>query len=140
MKPILILTLQIVLSFAATAQTKPVTTTAFRSYSIATGTRLNAMSDSLTKQRFDINANKTALAATVSGTAVQSADGITTSFSIAHGLPTTPVFAQVQAESDDADNTNILKVTKSSTTLTVFYKVAPPPGNNNLRWNWIARL
>ncbi|PRY38477.1 hypothetical protein CLV58_109204 [Spirosoma oryzae] len=75
----------------------------------------------------------------VSGTNIQSGTG-STSFSIPHGLTGTPSFFQVMASSDDADNTNIRKVTATATSLIINYKVAPAIGTNNLSWSWMARL
>lgn len=98
----------------------------------AYGTNGTATNDYVTKQQLDTVAN-----VTKTGTNTQSGNGTATSFSIPHGLGTTPTYWNAVAISAAAGN--ISYVTANSTNIIVFYSVAPASGTNNLSWNWIAR-
>lgn len=96
------------------------------------GSNGTATNDYVTKQQLDTVAN-----VTKTGTNTQSGNGTATSFSIPHGLGTTPTYWNAVAISAAAGN--ISYVTANSTNIIVFYSVAPASGTNNLSWNWIAR-
>lgn len=66
-----------------------------------------------------------------------SGNGITTDFSIPHGLNGTPN-ATVTAASADAKS--ISYVIENSTNIIVHFAVPPPVGSNNIVINWIANL
>ena len=72
-----------------------------------------------------------------SGSNVQSGDGTTVAFSIAHGLISTPTFVNVQPGSADADGD--FYVTVDATNITITYGTAPASGTNNLTWYWEAK-
>jgi len=72
------------------------------------------------------------------GVATFSGDGTTTSFSISHGLATTPSYANVTAETADAAGD--FYITRGATTITVTYATAPPTGTNNVVLSWYAEV
>lgn len=71
------------------------------------------------------------------GTETKTGDGVTTSFTIAHGLGSTPRHFNVQAASAGAKG--ISYVTASKTNITVFYDVAPLDAESII-FNWEAKL
>lgn len=73
-----------------------------------------------------------------SGKSTQSANGSSTTFSIAHGLARTPGWVQVTPGSADANG--VFHLTVSSTNVNVVYAAAPGAGTNNLILYWEARL
>ncbi|AYQ31981.1 hypothetical protein [Runella sp. SP2] len=73
-----------------------------------------------------------------SGTSTHSGTGTATSFSVPHLLGEKPVFVQITATSNDAGNYD--HVEADTKLITVFYKVAPPEGVNNVTFNWFASL
>lgn len=68
---------------------------------------------------------------------IQSADGLTTSFNIAHGLDSAPK-AIVMAGSADASGFSY--ITPGATNIVVVYDIAPPAGVNNLTFYWMANI
>jgi hypothetical protein len=68
---------------------------------------------------------------------IQSGNGVTTTFNIAHGLAGTPKFS-IQPASQDAAGYSY--ATANSTNIVINYGVAPPSGTNNLTFNWTANL
>jgi|SRR5881628_1934872 len=77
--------------------------------------------------------------ALMTGTALFSGDGITTTFLIPHGISgiTSPTFYIVGAGSAAAEGVTNLSV--DTTYITVNYDIAPPPGVNNITLTWAAR-
>lgn len=73
-----------------------------------------------------------------SGTSTHSGTGTATSFSVPHLLDEKPVFVNITPTSGDAGNYD--HVETDSKLITVFYKVAPPEGVNNVTFNWFASL
>ena len=76
------------------------------------------------------------LSSTAYGASTQSGTGLATSYTISHGLGSTPTWFIVNAASSDAQN--IAYVIANSTTITIYYNLAPPSGTNNLVFNWRA--
>lgn len=72
------------------------------------------------------------------GTSTKSGDASTTTFTIAHGLGSTPGFANVIPTSTDADSDFYLTV--DATNITVNYPFAPPTGTSNLTYMWRAAV
>lgn len=72
------------------------------------------------------------------GSSTQSGDGSTTSFTIAHGLSTTPTY--FNAVANNAATADIQYVTADGTNITVHYSTAPASGTDNLTWAWIAKV
>jgi len=72
------------------------------------------------------------------GAATLSGDGTTTSFTIAHGLPEAPDWADVVPRSVDASADH--RVTWDDTNITVSYETAPESGSGNLEYYWNATL
>jgi parallel beta-helix repeat protein len=72
------------------------------------------------------------------GTSTQSGNGTTKVFNIAHGLATTPTYANAIATSSDANGQPV--ITKDGTNIIVTYNMAPLTGTNNLTWLWVAIL
>lgn len=68
------------------------------------------------------------------GSSVQSGNGILTSFTIAHGLGSTPTFINVQSGSANAQS--ISYITADATNITVNFDIAPLTGTNNLTFYW----
>lgn len=73
-----------------------------------------------------------------SGTATFSGDGITTQFTITHGLVSTPNKVLVTPMSADASGD--FYVTVDATNIYVNYKTAPPSGTNNIKLTWYAEI
>jgi hypothetical protein len=73
----------------------------------------------------------------ITGSNVQSANGMTNEFFIAHGQSSTPVYFNVTATSPDAGD--IWYVSANDSNLVVHFKVAPKLGVNNLKFNWIVK-
>lgn len=73
-----------------------------------------------------------------SGTSTHNGTGTATSFSVPHLLGEKPVFVQITPTSGDAGNYD--HVEADTKLITVFYKVAPPEGTNNVTFNWLATL
>ena len=73
-----------------------------------------------------------------SGTATFSGDGTTTTFTIAHGLVSTPTTYYVEAASADAAGDKY--VTADDTNLTVTFATAPPSGTDNVVLKWEAKV
>lgn len=72
------------------------------------------------------------------GKSTHSGNGIVTSFTFPHLLDSKPLFVQVTPTSQDAANYD--HVESNDKTITVFYKVAPPEGVNNVSFEWFATL
>jgi hypothetical protein len=72
------------------------------------------------------------------GTATFSGNGSTKTFTIAHGLASTPTKVLVTAGSDAAKGD--FYVTADATNITVTYATAPPTGTNNVILNWYAEV
>jgi parallel beta-helix repeat protein len=72
------------------------------------------------------------------GVATFSGDGSTKTFTIAHGLASTPTKVLVTAGSDAAKGD--FYVTADATNITVTYATAPPSGTNNVVLNWYAEV
>jgi hypothetical protein len=72
------------------------------------------------------------------GTATFSGNGSTTTFTIAHGLASTPTKVLVTAGSSAAKGD--FYVTASATNITVTYGTAPASGTNNVILNWYAEV
>ncbi len=70
------------------------------------------------------------------GNSTQSADGLTTTFNIAHGLGLTPQYYSVNPASTDASDVYYLTATSSN--IVIHYLTAPILGTNNLKWTWAA--
>ncbi|MCA0234168.1 MAG: hypothetical protein LCH91_27165 [Bacteroidetes bacterium] len=73
-----------------------------------------------------------------SGTSTHNGTGTATSFSVPHLLGEKPVFVQVTPTSGESGNYD--HVEYDTKLITVFYKVAPPEGTNNVTFNWFATL
>jgi len=73
-----------------------------------------------------------------SGVATFSGDGVTTSFSWAHGLVTTPSKILVTPKSADASGD--FYVTADATNITITYITAPPAGTDNVVIAWEAEV
>ena len=74
---------------------------------------------------------------TVYGTSTRSGDSSTKTFTIAHGLPSTPSGVLVEANSTDA--VGDFTWTFDATNITITYQIAPPSTtSSNLTWNWTA--
>jgi hypothetical protein len=73
-----------------------------------------------------------------SGDDSQSGDGSATSFTIAHGLSTTPTYVDVTPSTEDAIADHY--VTADGTNITINYAAAPPSGTDNLGWWWEAEV
>jgi hypothetical protein len=72
------------------------------------------------------------------GTATFSGNGSTKTFTIAHGLASTPTKVLVTAGSDAAKGD--FYVTADATNITVTYATAPASGTNNVVLNWYAEM
>lgn len=72
------------------------------------------------------------------GTATKSGTASATTFTIAHGLGSTPTWYQASPGSTDADDD--FWVTVDATNITINYAFAPPSGTNNLSYIWRAAL
>jgi parallel beta-helix repeat protein len=72
------------------------------------------------------------------GTATFSGNGSTKTFTIAHGLASTPTKVLVTAGSDAAKGD--FYATADATNITVTYGTAPPSGTNNVVLNWYAEV
>lgn len=72
------------------------------------------------------------------GSSTKSGDASTTTFTIAHGLGSSPGFYDVVPTSTDADDDFFLTI--DSTNITVNYPFAPPSGTNNLTYVWRAAI
>ena len=72
------------------------------------------------------------------GSETQSGNGSATSFTIAHGLGTTPSY--FNAVANNAATANVQYITADSTNITVHYGSAPASGTDNLTWTWIAKV
>jgi len=72
------------------------------------------------------------------GTVTFSGNGSTTTFTIAHGLASTPTKVLVTAGSNAAKGD--FYVTADATNITVTYGTAPPSGTNNVVLNWYAEV
>lgn len=81
------------------------------------------------------NGTKLALK-TIAGSATKSGDGATTTFTIAHGLGSTPVYFNVVPK--NAASAGISYMTADGTNITIVYTVAPASGTNNLSYTFIA--
>lgn len=82
-----------------------------------------------------------ALADVEDGAASFSGDGTTTTFTVSHGLGSTPNVAFVQATSVDArDNSPVQVTNKTSTGFDVVFATAPPSGTDNIGLDYHARL
>ncbi|RLI82558.1 MAG: hypothetical protein DRP01_09825 [Archaeoglobales archaeon] len=73
-----------------------------------------------------------------SGTATFSGDGTTITFTIPHGLVSTPTTYYVEAASADAAGDK--HVTADSTNLVVTFSAAPPAGTDNVVLKWHAEV
>ena len=73
-----------------------------------------------------------------SGVAVFSGDGVTTQFTIAHGLVSTPSSVRVTPGSVDASGQ--FYITVDNTNIYVNYLSAPPSGTNNITLYWEAEV
>jgi len=71
-----------------------------------------------------------------SGQSTQSGTGALTSFTITHGLSGITSTNKVFITPRSLAAANIQYLTLSSTTITIFYSVAPATGTNNLIWDW----
>ncbi|HMO61098.1 MAG TPA: hypothetical protein PKC39_01920 [Ferruginibacter sp.] len=74
----------------------------------------------------------------ITGSHSQSANTIDSVFRIQHGLSSTPAYYHVIATSKDA--ANISYVTADDTYIYIYYSTPPPDGDNNLSWNWQAKI
>jgi hypothetical protein len=72
------------------------------------------------------------------GSSTKSGDASTTTFTIAHGLGSSPSFYTVSATSTDADSEFFLTV--DATNITVNYPFPPPTGTSNLTYVWRAAI
>jgi len=72
------------------------------------------------------------------GTATKSGDATATTFTIPHGLGSTPGFYTVQATSADGDSDYYLTI--DATNITVNYSFPPPSGTSNLTYVWRAAI
>lgn len=72
------------------------------------------------------------------GSSTKSGDATTTTFTIAHGLGSSPGFYDVVPTSTDADDDFFLTI--DSTNITVNYPFPPPSGTNNLTYVWRAAI
>lgn len=72
------------------------------------------------------------------GSSTKSGDAATTTFTIAHGLGSTPGFVAVTPGSTDADSD--YWITVDATNITINYPFAPPSGTNNLSYLWRAAI
>jgi hypothetical protein len=75
---------------------------------------------------------------TSNGSSVQSGDGATVAFNIAHGLEATPTWWNVQAASTAAGAVHA--VTATSTNLVVTFAAAPANAADNLTFKWEASM
>ena len=73
-----------------------------------------------------------------SGKATFSGDGTTTTFTIAHGLVSTP--SSVRVTPCSADASGDFYVTADATNITVTYGTAPPSGTDNVCLYWEAEV
>jgi hypothetical protein len=74
---------------------------------------------------------------TRTGNFSRSGNGVTTIFTIPHGLGQIPVYYNAVPTSSDASN--IRFISANSNEIIIHYASAPAPGLNNLSWNWEAR-
>lgn len=72
------------------------------------------------------------------GASIQSGNGTTKVFNIAHGLAATPLRANVDPGSIDATGSPV--ITTTSTNVVVTYQIAPPSGSSNLTFLWQASV
>lgn len=73
-----------------------------------------------------------------SGSSTHNGTGTATSFSVPHLLGEKPVFVQITPTGSDSGNYD--HVEYDAKLITVFYKVAPQQGTNNVTFNWFATL
>lgn len=73
------------------------------------------------------------------GTETQSGDGTAKTFTISHGLPGTPNYAEVNPSSEDA-STDFYVSNVTSSNIEITYDAAPPSGTDNLSWYWRAEV
>jgi len=73
-----------------------------------------------------------------SGTATFSGDGTTTSFTIPHGLASTPTVVKLEAKSADAAGDKYW--TADATNITVTFLTPPPAGTDNVVLSWKAEV
>jgi len=72
------------------------------------------------------------------GIATFSGDGSTTTFSIPHGLVSTPSKYGVSPLTPDADAPRTITV--DATNITITFSTAPPSGTDNIKFGWWARV
>lgn len=72
------------------------------------------------------------------GSSTKSGDATTVTFTIAHGLGSTPSYFNVQPTSSDADSE--FYCTADATNITLTYPFPPPTGSSNLTYVWRATI
>lgn len=71
------------------------------------------------------------------GSDTQSGDGTTTTFTVSHGLGSTPAQVVVTPTSAAADGAHYV-TNKTSTSFDIVYATAPATGTSNLSWDFMA--
>jgi hypothetical protein len=74
----------------------------------------------------------------VTGSVTQTSSIVDSVYKFPHGLGAVPSYYNVIATSKDA--ANISYVTADDTYIYVYYATPPPDGDNNLSWNWQAKI